>query len=54
MAIGPEGDFTIDEVQAAIAAGFKPISLGSSRLRTETAALIAVVQMNMAKTPTER
>ena len=54
VAIGPEGDFTIDEVQAAIAAGFKPISLGSSRLRTETAALIAVVQMNMAKTPTER
>lgn len=54
VAIGPEGDFTIEEVQAAIAAGFRPISLGTSRLRTETAALMAVIQMNMAKTPTDR
>lgn len=39
--IGPEGDFTADEVQAAEIAGFIPISLGKNRLRTETAALAA-------------
>lgn len=47
--IGPEGDFSTDEVKAAIAAGFRPISLGRSRLRTETAALVAVHIMNLAK-----
>lgn len=47
--IGPEGDFSIDEVKAAIAAGFQPISLGRSRLRTETAALAAVHILNIAK-----
>ena len=40
--IGPEGDFTPDEVQCALQAGFTPIHLGQSRLRTETAALTAV------------
>lgn len=40
--IGPEGDFSIEEVETAIAAGYKPVSLGQSRLRTETAALAAV------------
>ena len=40
--IGPEGDFSPAEVQAAISAGAKPIHLGSSRLRTETAGLVAV------------
>lgn len=39
--IGPEGDFSKDEVQMAIKHGFKPVSLGKSRLRTETAAVIA-------------
>lgn len=39
--IGPEGDFSPEEINAAISAGFSPISLGESRLRTETAALIA-------------
>ena len=39
--IGPEGDFSKDEVEAAIEAGFIPISLGNTRLRTETAALVA-------------
>ncbi|NDV70096.1 16S rRNA (uracil(1498)-N(3))-methyltransferase [Dysgonomonas sp. 25] len=39
--IGPEGDFSEEEVQKAIEAGFEPISLGESRLRTETAALVA-------------
>ncbi len=39
--IGPEGDFDPDEVQAAMQAGFVPVSLGESRLRTETAATFA-------------
>ena len=39
--IGPEGDFSIEEINAAISAGFTPITLGKSRLRTETAALVA-------------
>ncbi|WP_321480964.1 16S rRNA (uracil(1498)-N(3))-methyltransferase [uncultured Bacteroides sp.] len=39
--IGPEGDFSEEEVSKAIAKGFIPISLGKSRLRTETAALVA-------------
>ncbi len=40
--IGPEGDFSEEEVALAAARGFTPISLGQSRLRTETAALVAV------------
>lgn len=39
--IGPEGDFSEDEVENAIKNGFMPISLGYSRLRSETAALVA-------------
>jgi len=39
--IGPEGDFSNEEVKAAIDAGFVSVSLGKSRLRTETAALVA-------------
>ncbi|MBR6345821.1 MAG: 16S rRNA (uracil(1498)-N(3))-methyltransferase [Bacteroidales bacterium] len=39
--IGPEGDFSPAEVSAAVAAGFVPIHLGPSRLRTETAAITA-------------
>ena len=39
--IGPEGDFSNEEISAAISAGFAPVSLGESRLRTETAALVA-------------
>lgn len=45
--IGPEGDFSPEEVQKAIANGFQPITLGRSRLRTETAALVAVHTMNL-------
>lgn len=40
--IGPEGDFSPAEVEAAIGAGFLPLTLGDSRLRTETAAVAAV------------
>ena len=45
--IGPEGDFTPDEVQAAIEQGFVPVSLGSNRLRTETAGVTAAVLLTM-------
>lgn len=47
--IGPEGDFSPAEVEAALAAGFQPISLGESRLRTETAALAATHIMQLRK-----
>lgn len=40
--IGPEGDFSQEEVRAALDAGFVAVHLGPSRLRTETAALTAV------------
>ena len=39
--IGPEGDFSEKEVELALSNGFIPVSLGESRLRTETAALVA-------------
>ena len=45
--IGPEGDFSEEEVKKAIECGFTPISLGKSRLRTETAALVACHTMNL-------
>ena len=45
--IGPEGDFSEEEIQQALAAGFQPVSLGPSRLRTETAALYAVTAFNL-------
>ena len=48
--IGPEGDFSISEVQAAVAAGFVSVDLGKSRLRTETAGLSAVMMMQLAGT----
>lgn len=45
--VGPEGDFSIDEVRLAESLGFQSVSLGKSRLRTETAALVAVHLMNL-------
>ena len=42
IAIGPEGDFTNDEISLAFNNGFKPLSLGENRLRTETAGVVAV------------
>lgn len=45
--IGPEGDFSIDEVRRAEDAGFVSVGLGKSRLRTETAALVAVHLMHL-------
>ncbi len=39
--IGPEGDFSPNEAKLAVSAGFQPVILGNSRLRTETAALVS-------------
>lgn len=47
--IGPEGDFTLSEVDSASHMGYKPVSLGSMRLRTETAALIACMAVHVVK-----
>jgi 16S rRNA (uracil1498-N3)-methyltransferase len=47
--IGPEGDFSIDEVNLAIAKGYESITLGSSRLRTETAGLAAIMMVQLAR-----
>lgn len=47
--VGPEGDFSVEEVRLAQTAGFRSITLGESRLRTETAALVAVQLMNLKK-----
>ena len=45
--IGPEGDFSPEEVQLALAEGFIPVTLGESRLRTETAAMAATAFFNL-------
>lgn len=45
--IGPEGDFSPAEVEAAIINGYQPIGLGPSRLRTETAAVVACHTVNL-------
>lgn len=47
--IGPEGDFSVDEVEFAVSAGYEPITLGNSRLRTETAGLVAVTTAQITK-----
>jgi len=39
--IGPEGDFSPNEIELALKTGFKSVSLGKSRLRTETAGIVA-------------
>ncbi len=44
--IGPEGDFSTQEIETANAQGFKPLSLGIPRYRTETAALVACTLIN--------
>lgn len=41
--IGPEGDFTENEIQIAIQQNYIPVTLGGNRLRTETAGLVAAV-----------
>lgn len=44
--IGPEGDFSTREIETLLSHGFQPVTLGDSRLRTETAALYATVALN--------
>ncbi|SEK28944.1 16S rRNA (uracil1498-N3)-methyltransferase [Aquimarina amphilecti] len=41
LLIGPEGDFSIKEIENALKEGYKPVTLGETRLRTETAAIVA-------------
>jgi 16S rRNA (uracil1498-N3)-methyltransferase len=45
--IGPEGDFSKEEIEQALASGYQPVSLGNSRLRTETAGLVACHTVNL-------
>ena len=47
LLIGPEGDFTGQEVQQALESGYTPIHLGESRLRTETAAVYACTAVSL-------
>ena len=44
--IGPEGDFSPQEITSALEKGYKPVTLGTTRLRTETAALAACFELN--------
>jgi 16S rRNA (uracil1498-N3)-methyltransferase len=41
LLIGPEGDFSTKEIASALENDFQPVSLGNTRLRTETAAVVA-------------
>lgn len=45
--IGPEGDFSTEEINQALEKGFVPVTLGESRLRTETAGLVACHTLNI-------
>lgn len=47
--VGPEGDFSIEEVRMAMEHGYESVTLGKSRLRTETAGLQAVSMSNLAR-----
>ena len=47
MLIGPEGDFTEEEIEFALQHQFKPVSLGNTRLRTETAGVVAVTLLQL-------
>lgn len=47
--IGPEGDFALDEVELAYALGYKSVTFGDTRLRTETAGLMAVAMAQLLK-----
>ena len=46
--IGPEGDFSLEEIKYAMSKGYKSVSLGQARLRTETAALSAVMMCHLS------
>ncbi len=48
LLIGPEGDFTDDEIKLAMTNGWEKVSLGNTRLRTETAALVGCLTLVLA------
>jgi 16S rRNA (uracil1498-N3)-methyltransferase len=48
--IGPEGDFTPKEIEVALQAGFTPVALGNTRLRTETAGMVAAALLKISAT----
>ena len=52
--VGPEGDFSPEEVGLAIKAGYIPVSLGNERLRTETACLVALMAFHFSQTLTNK
>jgi 16S rRNA (uracil1498-N3)-methyltransferase len=45
--IGPEGDFTSDEIEQALQSDFTPVTLGETRLRTETAGIVAATLLRL-------
>lgn len=45
--IGPEGDFTPEEIEAALNSGYQPVTLGETRLRTETAGMVAATLLRV-------
>ena len=45
--IGPEGDFSLSEISAALEVGYKPVTLGDTRLRTETAGVVAATLLSI-------
>lgn len=47
--IGPEGDFTGEEIEAAMANGYRPVALGNTRLRTETAGMVAATILRIGR-----
>lgn len=51
--IGPEGDFSPEEIKLATCSGWKPVTLGDNRLRTETAALVACNTFHIVNQITE-
>jgi 16S rRNA (uracil1498-N3)-methyltransferase len=48
--IGPEGDFTPKEIEVALQTGFTPVALGNTRLRTETAGMVAAALLKISAT----
>ena len=47
--IGPEGDFAPEEIEVAIKKGYQPVTLGNTRLRTETAGMVAASLLRVAR-----
>lgn len=45
--VGPEGDFSKNEIESALANNYKPVTLGNTRLRTETAGIVASTIINL-------